>query len=153
MLSSDDEGEKDMSRASSKITTWPLTLPQWMKVELSDFALNGNTSSLHKDDTTSHHMGPLPHHHIVVKVEPTIIDLTMSDEEDDVMPALMTGKHVHSSRSSISLSPSLSPSPSPHSSPNETDESSDDSLPAWPAEFYVVDIIQGFEKCDEAHCG
>jgi hypothetical protein len=112
-----------------------------MKVELSDFALNSNT--------TSHRMAPLPHHHIAVKVEPTMIDLTMSDEEE-AMPAPMTGKRVRSSRSSISLSSSLSPSPSPHSSPNETDEGSDDSLPAWPAEFYVVDIVQGFEKCDEA---
>jgi hypothetical protein len=41
----------------------------------------------------------------------------------------------------------------PRSSSHGSDdsESSDDSPPAWPAAFYVVDIVRGFEKCDEAH--
>jgi hypothetical protein len=116
-------------------------------VEPSDFALSFMAFD---SDPTPHQMATSLCH--VVKVEPTFIDLTMSDAEDDalapmdnVMPAPTKKKHA---RSSSSPSPSLS---TPRSSPNETEESSDDSPPAWPAAFYVVDIVQGFEKCDEAH--
>jgi hypothetical protein len=110
-------------------------------------------------DPAFHPTATLPRH--VVELEPTFIDLTMSDEEDsdgipaptvtnnalplmdDAMPALKRNKRPHSSSSP---SPSLS---TPRSSPNGSDESSDDSPPAWPGSFYVVDIVRGFEKCDE----
>jgi hypothetical protein len=152
VLSSDDEEvEKDRSQASSKILIpRPLTLPHRFKVEPSDPALGLVVSD---GDPTSHRTAALPRH--VVKIEPTFIDLTMSDVEDaipitiddtlpsmdDAMPTPKKNKRPHSS----------SPSSTPCSSPNDTEESSDGGLPAWPAAFYVVDIVRGFEKCDKAH--
>ena len=86
-------------------------------------------------------------------VELTVIDLMLSDPEDNAMPAPMKNKCTH--LLSPSTSPSLSP-PTPSSSSNKiqvTNNSSDDLLSAWPTEFYVVDIVQGFKKYDEAHHG
>ena len=168
ILSSDEE--EDQSQASSKITPRPLTLPRRFKAEPSDFTFGLVASD---SDPTSHQTATSPHH--VIKVEPTFIDLTMSDADDvapmdDVMPAPTKKKRTCSSLSPSPSTPrsshvmpaptkkkcarsfsSPSPSPStPRSSPNETEESSDDSPPAWPAAFYVVDIVRGFEKCDEA---
>jgi hypothetical protein len=143
-LSLSSDYEEDPSLARSKITSRPLTLPPRfnLKTEPSD------------------HMVTLPHH--TVKIEPTFIDLTMSDAEDGGavrVPTLMddalmddvspTPQKKKRTRSFSSLSASLSSTH--HSSPNETGESSDDSPPAWPVAFYVVDIVRGFEKCDEAH--
>jgi hypothetical protein len=132
IMSNDGETEEDQAQASSKIMPWPLMLPWQFKVEPSDFALGLVASDR---DSTSHHMA-----------EPTFIDLMMSDAED-AMPAPTKRRCAH-------FLPSPSPSPSvltPCSSPNETEESSDDGPPAWPAVFYVVNIVQGFERCDEAH--
>jgi hypothetical protein len=154
-LSSDcEEAEEDESLARSKITSRPLTLPPRFKTEPSDFAPDLLASD---SDPTSDDTATLPRH--IVKVEPTFIDLTMSDDEDGAIPtlmdaALMDDIHITSApkkkkRARSFSSPSASSS-TPHLSPNETEESSDDSPPAWPAAFYVVDIVRGFEKCDEA---
>ena len=78
-----------------------------------------------------------------VKMEPMVIDLTISDPEDETTPVPMTHKCACSSHSSSSPSPSLSPSLG-HSTSN------DDAL-AWPSDFYVVDVMHGFKKCEAAH--
>jgi hypothetical protein len=133
-----EEAEEDQSRTRSKITSRPHTLPPRFKTEPSDYAPNLVASD---SNPTS---------------QPTFIDLTMSDSEDgaiptadsmeDVTPLSPTPSNKKRARSLSSPSASLSES-TPHSSP---EESSDDSPPAWPAAFYVVDIVRGFEKCDEA---
>jgi len=138
----------------------PLVVSSRYKVEPSDLVLDLVASN---SDATSRTQLPQP----VVKLEPrtidltmsdadttsrpqspqpvVIIDLTMSDAGDDTTPAPVRNKRTHSSRSSSS--PSIPSS----LSPDGTDKSSDDSpLPAWPADLYVVDIVQGFEKCEEA---
>jgi hypothetical protein len=156
-LSSDcEEAEEDQSLTRSKITSRPLTLPPRFKTEPSDFALDFVASD---SNPTSHHTATLPRHIVKPEVEPTFIDLTMSDAEDGAIPTLMdaapmddvtrTPPKKKRVRSFSSLSASLS-TPRSDASPNETEESSDDSPPAWPAAFYVVDIVRGFEKCDEA---
>jgi hypothetical protein len=91
-----------------------------------------------------------------VKVEATVINLTMSDEEDDTIhvPIIRIHKRARSSNSSsFESSVSLSTPSTPRSSPDETEDNTDNPLPTWPTEFYVVDIIQGFEKCEEARRG
>lgn len=129
--SSDDEGGEGVEEAQSKITRRKHTISPHPKVEPSD---------------------------LVIKVEPTVIDLTMSDEEDDSIHVPITHKRARSSKSSSSDSSVVSVSASsstPHSSTTgiEIEDESDDPLPAWPTEFYVVDIVQGFEKCEEARRG
>ena len=86
----------------------------------------------------------------VVKVEPMVIDLTISDSDGDAQPVTMTRKR--SSRSSISLSITSSSTSSDSSRCSGADDS-DDGLRAWPSSFYVVDIVNGFEKCEVAAHG
>ena len=118
----------------------PLLIPQRFKVEPSDFAIPLTTIDTLPQRTALH-----PPH--VVKVEPTVIDLMISDSESDAQPVTMTRKRA---RSSNSLSPSPStPSSSPRSSTDDAYDT-DDHLPAWPSAFYVVDIVRGFEKCEAA---
>ena len=79
----------------------------------------------------------------------------MSDEdskEDDTIHVPILHKHARSSNPSSSESSISTSSSMLRSSAHETDDS-DDPLPAWPTEFYVVDIVHGFEKCEEARCG
>jgi hypothetical protein len=148
--SSEEEVEKDehRSQASQQTSTRrqtsmrPLLIPQRFKVEPSDFAIPLTTIDTLPQRTALH-----PPH--VVKVEPTVIDLTISDSESDAQPVTMTRKRA---RSSNSLSPSPStPSSSPRSSTDDAYDT-DDHLPAWPSAFYVVDVVRGFEKCEAAAC-
>ncbi len=139
----DEEEKKDRSWHRSKTTTRPPILPSRYKT--------ASNSVLHltpSDSDAGSRAQPL---HPSVKLESTLIDLTMSDASDAEksnvpMPAPIRNKRARSSRSpSLPSTPSLS---------LDGDESSDDSLhPAWPADFYVVDIVQGFKKCDEARRG
>ena len=92
----------------------------------------------------------------VVKAEPIVIDLTISDSDDNTQPVPMTRKR---SRTSKFSTPSPSTSSSGLSSPSESSPHSsgvddgDDGLRAWPSSFYVVDIVRGFEKCEAAARG
>jgi hypothetical protein len=150
-----DEHRSQASRQTSthrqtSTSTRPLLIPQRFKVEPSDFAIPLTTINTLSQRTALH-----PPH--VAKVEPTVIDLTISDSEnDDAPPVTMTPLPRKRARSSNSLSPSSSPStPSSSSSPRLSTASgdaddNDDSLPAWPSAFYVVDIVHGFEKCEAA---
>ena len=59
----------------------------------------------------------------------------------------MTHKHAHSSESHFSSSPSPSTSTSlGHSASN------DNNVPTWPSDFYAVNIVCCFKKCEAAHC-
>jgi hypothetical protein len=142
------EGDEDWSNARSKITQRPPTMPR-QPVASSSRSVN---VKMEPNDTT---LVASSSRSVVVKVEPTVIDLTMSDEEDDTIHIPTVHKRARSnSFSSHSSSASVSPSPStPCLSINETEDNSDDPLPAWPTEFYVIDIVRGFEKCEEARRG
>lgn len=147
-ISDDDEGErKDRPWHHLKKTTRPPLAPSRYKVKPSDSMVDlapsdsddGSCTWPSRPVATPCTQPPQP----IVKQEPKIIDLTEDDVKDD-LPA-----PVRKKRARPSSSPSL-PS-TPRLSPDGTDESSDDSpVPAWPADFYIVDIVQGFEKCDEA---
>jgi len=166
----DEEEKKDRSWHCSKTTTWLPILPSRYKIASdsvlhlmsSDSDAGSRAQPLHPSvklestfiDLSMSDADPtssIPPSQPIVKLELKVIDLTMSDpsdaEESNVsMPTPIRNKYAHSSRSpSLPSTPSLS---------LDGDKSSDDSLhPSWPADFYVVDIVQGFKKCDEAHCG
>jgi hypothetical protein len=160
VISDDDKGErKDRPRHHSKKTTRPPVIPSWYKVEPSDSDNESHTQPSHPVvkqeltlidltmsdvDDTPRTQPPQP----IVKQEPKIIDLTIFDAEDEPLPALVRNKCACPSNSS-----SLPSTPSP--SPDGTDDENSDGspVPAWPADFYVVDIVRGFEKCDEARRG
>ncbi|KAF8799393.1 hypothetical protein BYT27DRAFT_6862923 [Phlegmacium glaucopus] len=108
-----------------------------------------------------HHLARMVSPVHTVKVEYTntpFIDLTLSDDDsatavavtikNELDPTLPNAdspqrhrtvhKRAHSTSSSASTSSSSLPS------------SSEADIPAWPSDFYAVDIVYGFEKCESA---
>jgi hypothetical protein len=96
----------------------------------------------------------------VERSEPSFIDLTLSDDDNATAEAITIKKELD-----LSLSDAGSPrryrkvhkrahsSTSISSSSLSDSESSSSSLsemPVWPSDFYVVDIVYGFEKCESA---
>jgi hypothetical protein len=90
----------------------------------------------------------------VVKTEPACmqIDLMFSDDEHDepvtgAMTGAMTSTNIRKCRWS---SPSQSLSPSETSDGESAGEVTRWHVTIWPRDFYVMDVVDGFEKCDEA---
>lgn len=134
-----DDKERNTTQATRKIPRPPLIIPRQFKTEPSDFAIEfamSNNDDLPSRSTASHPTAP---HVDEVKIEPMVIDLTISDPEDETIP--VTRKRARSPQhSSLSLSPSLSLG---HITSNDDE-------PVWPSDFYVVDIVHGFKKCEAA---
>jgi hypothetical protein len=134
--SDSDIMEGRFTQATHIIPTRPLVIPQRFKTEPSDF--NGLSTFINDDSPTQS-----PTRVNKVKMEPMVIDLTISDSEDETIPATITRKRARSQASRFSSSPSPSPSLS-------LGHSGDDDELIWPSDFYVVDIVQGFKKCEAA---
>ena len=128
------------SQKTSARPARPLLVPRKFKTEQLD--------SIPFDDAPPQQTVP---HSPVVKMEPIVIDLTISDSDADTRPVAMTHKRLRSSLSSSMPSSSASSDSSRSSGADST--GSDDGLRAWPSSFYVVDIVHGFEKCEVAARG
>ena len=78
---------------------------------------------------------------IKLKTESTCspIDLTFSDGDDSTNPK--SHKRFHSPSSDSSLSSSSPPSDA---------ESIHEHVPVWPSDFYVINVVRGFNKCEAA---
>ena len=132
------------SQQTSAHPAHPLLVPQKFKIESSIPLALFNAP----DQQTASHPP-------VVKMEPFIIDLTISDSDGDTHPVTMPVMRKRS-RSLNFSSPSLSMPSSPASSNSERRsgaDNSDDGVCAWPSSFYVIDIVCGFEKCEAATRG
>ena len=142
--------EKDERRSSASQQTsksarpaHPLVVPQKFRTKVSIFDAPPQQTASHPP---------------VVKVEPFVIDLTISDSDSDTQlePVTIMTRKRSRSLNFKSSSPSLSMPSSPASSnsePRSGADDSDDGLRAWPSSFYVVDIVRGFEKCEAAARG
>ena len=132
-----DERRSHTSQQMSARPARPLLVPRRFKTEQLD--------SIPLDAPPQ----PTARHLPVVKMEPIVIDLTISDSDGDTKPVTRTHK-----RSRSYLSPSMpSSSASSDSSHSSGADSSDDDVRAWPSSFYVVDVVHGFEKCEVAARG
>lgn len=100
-------------------------------------------------------MSDSPVHTIKVeRIEPSFIDLTLSDDENT------TAKAVKIKERDLSLSEALFPQTYPkiHKRTHSTTSISSSALSlssseteiVWPSDFYVVDLAYGFEKCESA---
>ncbi|KAF8347655.1 hypothetical protein F5887DRAFT_1072023 [Amanita rubescens] len=93
----------------------------------------------------THTSGPLS---VCVKVEPmdtgiTVkeeIDLTITDDEDLPVPSRKRLLSTSSAGSLYRHSPS----------PSDQDQDDDANIRVWPANFYTLDIVCGFDKCEQA---
>lgn len=139
-----DDDVEGITQATHKISRRPLIIPRRFKMEPSDF--NSSIATFHP---TLPHVNNVKMEPIKIKMEPMVIDLTISDPEDEAIksiPVTMTRKRERFPHFLSSPSPSLSSS----SSPSLGHSTSDDDGLNWPSDFYVVDIVHGFRKCDAA---
>ena len=74
---------------------------------------------------------------ITIKEE---IDLTITDDDDLPVPSRKRPLSTSSAGSSYHHSPS----------PSDQDQDDDANVRVWPADFYTVDIVRGFDKCEQA---
>ena len=88
---------------------------------------------------------------VTIKMEPLEIDLTITDDEDldEELPYLPVLNHK---QLKWLLSSSSTGSSYHHHSPSPSDHNDDDTPRVWPADFYTVDIVHGFDKCEQAQC-
>ena len=85
-----------------------------------------------------------------IKMEPAEqIDLTITDDEDldEELPYLPVPNRKQLKQL---LSSSSTGSSYHHHSPSPSDHDDDDTPRVWPADFYTVDIVHGFDKCEQA---